>query len=61
MLENKAFKLDIEFLEATSTSNFRVYSFHSNTKLYANYSNAIFGNQFYQRLIFKISKKLILL
>ena len=46
MLENKAFQLDIYFLEANFTSNFRVYSFHSNTKLYAKYSNAIFGDQF---------------
>ena len=31
--ENKAFQLDIYILEATWTSNFRVYRFHSNTKL----------------------------
>ena len=47
LLANKAFKLDIYFLEATFTSNFRVYSFHSNTKLYVKYSNAIFGDQFF--------------
>ena len=58
MLENKAVQLDINFLEATLTSNFRVYSFHSNTKLYAKYSNAIFVGQFYQQKILKISKKL---
>ena len=49
MLENKTFQLDIYFLEATLISHFRVYSFHSNTKLYAKYSNAIFGDQFYRR------------
>ena len=47
MLENKAFPLDIYFFEATWTSNFKVYSFHSNTKLYAKYSNAVFGDQFH--------------
>ena len=47
LLESKAFQLEIYFLEAAFTSNFRVYSFHNNTKLYAKYSNAIFGDQFY--------------
>ena len=41
--------MDIYFLEATWTSQFRVYSYHCNTKLYAKYSNAIFGDQFYWR------------
>ena len=49
MLEYKAFQFDIYILEATWTSNFRVYSFHSNTKLYVKYSIAIFGNRFYRR------------
>ena len=49
LLENKAIQLDIYFLEATWTSNFRIYSFHRKTKLYAKYSNAIFGDQFYLR------------
>ena len=48
-LENKAFQMDIYFLEATGTLNFRVYSFHSNIKLYAKYTNAIFDDQFYRR------------
>ena len=48
LLENKAFQLDIFFLEATWTSTFKVYSFHSNTKLYTKYPNAIFGDQFYR-------------
>ena len=48
LLENEAFQLDIYFLEATWTSNIRVYSFYSNTKLYAKFSNAIFGDQYYR-------------
>ena len=46
LLENKALQLDIYCLKATWTSNSRVYSFHSNTKFHAKYSNAIFGDQF---------------
>ena len=57
LLEHKALQSDIYFLEATLTSNFMVYSFHSNTKSYTKYSNAIFGDQFYRRLIVKVSKK----
>ena len=45
-------------MEATLTSNFRVYSFQGNTKLYAKYMNAIFGDQFYRLYILKISKNL---
>ena len=48
LLENKAFQVAIYFLETTLTSTFRDHSFHSNTKLYAKYSNAIFGDQFYR-------------
>ena len=61
LLEKKAFPLDIYFLKATWTSNVRVYSFQSNTKLYAKHMNAIFGDQFYRRYILKISQKLGLL
>ena len=55
---NGAFQLDIYFLEATRTSNFRVYSFQGNIKLYAKYINAIFDDHFYRRYILKISKNL---
>ena len=57
-MENKAFHLDIYFLETMLASNFRVYSFNSNTKLHAKYTDAIFGIQFYRRYILSISKNL---
>ena len=42
LLENKAFRFAIYFLEATWTWTFGVYSCQDNTKLYAKYINAIF-------------------
>ena len=58
-VRNEACQLDIYFSEATWSSNFRVYSFHMNTKLYAKYSNAKVGDQFHRQQILKVSKKLI--
>ena len=47
LLENNTFQLDSYFLEAIRTSKFRAKSFQGNTKLYAKYMNAIFGDQLY--------------
>ena len=58
LLEKKYFSWIFTFWKQLEHQILGFAVFQSNTKLYAKYMNAIFGDQFYRRYILKISKNL---